>query len=377
MSEDEVKGNFSKRSSRWKIILAALVVALIITIIASLDIGFASQTPANMKLAIPQISFIQILYILGKQIPFVGNKINVSAVFTKPGDLASAQNIIMLIRLPRILAAALVGAGLAAAGVIYQGVFRNPMADSYLLGVSAGASLGYAVAILYISSALTIAGLGISQAFAFIFALLTVFLALLIARSGTRIPVVNLLLTGLVLNIFFLALFSLLEIRAGKALGEIVAFTLGSFSSIVWTHVWVVFPFVIVGIALTFFFTRDLNMFSMGDETAQHLGVNTERVRIFLLVIASLMTAAAVAISGVIGFVGLIIPHMTRLAIGPDHRILLPTSAVVGAMFMVICDAVVRVATGASELPVGVITALVGTPVFFYLLKRRKTSYSL
>jgi len=115
----------------------------------------------------------------------------------------------------------------------------------------------------------------------------------------------------------------------------------------------------------------------MGDDTAQHLGVNTERVRIFLLAVASLITAAAVAISGVIGFVGLIIPHMTRLVIGPDHRILLPASAITGAMFLVICDAVARVATGAAELPVGVITALVGTPFFIYLLRRRKTTYSL
>jgi iron complex transport system permease protein len=209
------------------------------------------------------------------------------------------------------------------------------------------------------------------------FALLAVFLVLLVARVGNRIPVTNLLLTGLVFNIFFLALFSIMEVHAGRALSGLVGFTLGSFSSIVWTQVWTVFPFVIAGIAVTFFFARDLNMLSMGDETAHHLGVNTERVRLFLLVIASLITAAAVAVSGVIGFVGLIIPHMTRLAIGPDHRILLPASAIVGAMFMMICDAVVRVATGASELPVGVITALVGTPLFIYLLRRRKTAYSL
>jgi iron complex transport system permease protein len=369
MTETKVEGTYIKRSSRWKIILASLVLALILTIIVSLYVGYAAT--AHQGMTIPPISFTQILYILAKQIPFLGNSINSAAI--QP----ASQAIVIQIRLPRVLAGALVGAGLAAAGVIYQGVFRNPMADSYLLGVSAGASVGYAIAILYVSSALTIAGLGITQTLAFIFALLTVFLALLIARVGKRIPVTNLLLTGLVLNIFFLALFSLMEIHAGKALSGIVAFTFGSFSNIVWTDVWAVFPFVIAGIAITFFFTRDLNMLAMGDETAQHLGVNTEGVRVFLLVIASLMTAAAVAISGVIGFVGLIIPHMTRLAIGPDHRILLPASAIVGAIFMMSCDAVARVATGTSELPVGIITALVGTPVFFYLLRRRKTTYSL
>ncbi len=141
--------------------------------------------------------------------------------------------------------------------------------------------------------------------------------------------------------------------------------------------VYAVFPFVLIGIVLAYFFTKDLNMLSMGDDTAQHLGVNTERVRQILLLISSLITGAVVSISGVIGFVGLIIPHMTRLVIGPDHRILLPTSAIVGAIFLILCDSLARVATGASELPVGVITALAGTPFFIYLLRKRKTSYSL
>jgi len=359
MSNGKIEGTYGNRSSRWKIIIVALVLALFLTLIVSLNIGYAS------------ISFSQILAILGKQIPFLSGSINSASISP------SSQAIIILIRLPRVLAAALVGAGLAAAGVIYQGIFRNPMADSYLLGASAGASVGYSIAVLYVSSALTIVGLGIAQTFAFIFALLTVFLVLFISRVGHRIPITTLLLSGVVVNIFLLAMETLMELHSGQALTGIIAWLAGGFSDIVWLQVWAVMPFVIIGIAITFFFTRDLNMLSMGDETAQHLGVNTEKVRQLLLVIASLMTAAAVAISGVIGFVGLIIPHMTRLAIGPDHRILLPASAVVGAMFLVICDAVARVATGASELPVGVITALVGTPFFIYLLRRRKTTYSL
>jgi iron complex transport system permease protein len=359
MSEDKVEGTYIKRSSRWKLILVTLIAALVVTILVSLNIGYAS------------ISFSQILDILGKQIPFLSNSINSASISP------SSQAIILQIRLPRVLAGALVGAGLAAAGVIYQGVFRNPMADSYLLGASAGASVGYTVAVLYITSALTVVGLGTAQLFAFIFALLTVFLVLLISRVGTKIPTTTLLLSGIVVNIFLLAIETLMELRSGQALTGIVAWLAGGFSTIVWLQVWTILPFVFIGIALTYFFTRDLNMLSMGDETAQHLGVNTERVRIFLLTVASLITAAAVAISGVIGFVGLIIPHMTRLIIGPDHRILLPASAITGAMFLVICDAVARVATGAAELPVGVITALVGTPFFIYLLRRRKTSYSL
>jgi iron complex transport system permease protein len=359
MSTDKVEGTYIKRSSRWKLILVALIVALVVTIIVSLNIGYAS------------ISFSEILSILGKQIPFLSGSINSASI--SPTNEA----IILQIRLPRVLAGALVGAGLAAAGVIYQGVFRNPMADSYLLGASAGASVGYTVAVLYVTSALSLIGLGVAQVFAFIFALLTVFLVLTISRVGSKIPTTTLLLSGIVVNIFLLAIETMMELRAGRALTGIVAWLAGGFSDIVWVQVWAVLPFVFIGIAITYFFTRDLNMLSMGDETAQHLGVNTERTRQFLLVIASLMTAAGVAISGVIGFVGLIIPHMTRLIIGPDHRILLPASAIVGAIFLVICDAVARVATGASELPVGVITALVGTPFFIYLLRRRKTSYSL
>jgi iron complex transport system permease protein len=359
MSTDKIEGTYIKRSSRWKLILAALIVVLVVTVIVSLNVGYAS------------VSFSEILSILGKQIPFLNGSVNSASVSP------ITEAIILQIRLPRVLAGALVGAGLAAAGVIYQGIFRNPMADSYLLGASAGASLGYTVAVLYVTSALSLIGLGTAQIFAFIFALLTVFVVLFVSRVGNKIPITTLLLSGIVANIFLLSVETILELRSGRVLSGIVAWLAGGFSNIVWVQVWAVTPFVLIGIAITYFFTRDLNMLSMGDEAAQHLGVNTERVRQFLLVIASFITAAAVAISGVIGFVGLIIPHMTRLIIGPDHRILLPASAIVGAIFLVICDAGARVATGASELPVGIITALVGTPFFIYLLRRRKTSYSL
>ncbi len=359
MATDKIEYSYSRRSSRWKLILFLLIVALVVTIIISLNIGYAS------------ISLSEILDILGKQIPFLSGSINSASI--SPINEA----IIIQIRLPRVLAGALVGAGLAAAGVIYQGIFRNPMADSYVLGASAGASVGYSVAVLYITSALTLIGLGTAQILAFAFAALTVFVVYFISRVGNKVPTSTLLLSGIVVNIFLLSIETLMELRSGQALTGIVAWLAGGFSNIVWQDIWGILPFVLIGIALTYFFTRDLNMLSMGDETAQHLGVNTEGVRRILLAIASLITAACVCISGVIGFVGLIIPHMTRLVIGPDHRILLPASAIVGAMFLVICDAVARVATGASELPVGVITALVGTPFFIYLLRRRKTSYSL
>ena len=205
---------YAKRSSQWKIILVALISALVVTIIVSLGVGFAS---GQHTMAIPPITYGQILTILEKQLPFTGGSINPAS------KLAIAQDIIIQIRLPRILAAALVGAGLAAAGVIYQGVFRNPMADSYLLGASAGASVGYTFAVLYVASSLTVVGLGMAQAFAFIFAILTVFLVLFISRVGNKIPTTTLLLSGIVVNIFLLALETLMQLRSGQELTGIVA----------------------------------------------------------------------------------------------------------------------------------------------------------
>jgi iron complex transport system permease protein len=360
MTTEDVERKYSKRSSKWKLILILLVVALVAVAIGCLDVGYAP------------IDFPQILSILAKHVPFLNGAVNASSIS------AVNESIILQIRLPRVLAGAIVGAGLAAAGVMYQGVFRNPMADSYLLGASAGASFGYTLAVIYASSAvLTVIGLGFYQVVAFVGAVLTVFVVYFMSRVGNKVPVTTLLLSGVVVNVFILALQTVFELRSGKALVGIVAWIAGGFSNITWTHIYSVFPFVLVGTIIAYFFTRDLNMLSMGDDTATHLGVNTERVRRILLVISSLITAACVSISGVVGFVGLIIPHMTRLIIGPDHRMLLPTSAIVGAMFLIVCDAVARVATGANELPVGVITALAGTPVFIYLLRRRKTSYSL
>jgi iron complex transport system permease protein len=360
MKNTEIENVYSKRSSKWKLIVIGLLLGLIGIIIVCLNIGYAP------------ISFSEILNIIGKQIPFFNGSISSSSY--SPMN----ESIIMQIRLPRILAGALTGAGLAAAGVMYQGVFRNPMADSYLLGASAGASFGYTLAVLYLtSSVITLSGFGLVQIIAFIGAFSTVFLVYFMSRVGNKVPVTTLLLSGIVVNIFILSLQTVFQLRSGEALMGIVAWIAGGFSNITWINVYSVFPFVAVGIIIAYFYTKDLNMLAMGDDTAQHLGVNTEKVRQILLLTGSLVTAAVVSISGVIGFVGLIIPHMTRLIIGPDHRILLPTSAIVGAIFLILCDSVARVATGASELPVGVITALSGTPFFIYLLRRRKTSYSL
>jgi iron complex transport system permease protein len=362
MSTDEVESTYFRRTSRWKLIVVLLIVALIVTIIASLNVGYA------------QISFTNILTILGKQVPFLNGFVDSSQVL--PRDAA----IILQIRLPRIVAGVVVGAALASSGVVYQGVFKNPMADSYLLGVSAGAAVGATFSLLF-GTGFSFFGLRLVQIAAFAGALFAMFLVYSISRVGSRVPVTTLLLCGIAVNFFLYAIVALLEVVAGDQLHAIVFWLMGGFSNVLWSDIWAITPFIVIGIVATYFYARDLNMLALGEDTAQHLGVNVERVKKILLVFASMVTAAAVSLSGLVGFVGLMVPHITRLAIGPDHRILYPTSTIIGAIFLVICDAVARVVASpfasTLELPVGIITMLAGAPFFILLFRKKKESYAL
>jgi len=361
MSKDEVESTFFRRTSRWKLIVVLLVLALFVTVIVSLNVGYA------------QIPFPDILGILGKQIPVLNGFIDSS--------LISPQNaaIILQIRLPRILAGVLVGAALAAAGVLYQGVFKNPMADSYVLGVSAGAAVGASLSILS-GVGFVFLGLRLVQVAAFVGAVSAMFIVYNISRVGSRVPVATLLLCGIAVNFFLFAVVGLLEVVAGDELHSIVFWLVGGFSNVLWRDIWAILPFILIGIVASYFYARDLNLLAMGEETAHHLGVNVEKSKQILLVLASLTTAAAVSICGLVGFVGLMIPHLTRLIIGPDHRILLPTSTVIGAIFLVICDDLARVVAtpfaSTLELPVGIITMLFGAPFFIILFKKKKQSYA-
>ena len=361
MSTDKVETTFFRRTSRWKSILILLIFALFATVVVSLNVGYA------------QISFTDILVILGKQIPFLNNYVDSSLV------RVASENIVLQIRLPRILAGVLVGAALAAAGVVYQGVFKNPMADSYVLGVSAGAAVGASFSILFGVSSFVF-GLRLVQVAAFLGALFAMFLVYNIARVGSRVPVTTLLLCGIAVNFFLFAVVGLLEVVAGDELHAIVFWLVGGFSNVLWRDIWAVLPFIIIGTVISYFYARDLNLLAMGEETAHHLGVNVERAKLVLLVLASLITGAAVSISGLVGFVGLMIPHVTRLVMGPDHRILFPTSAIIGAIFLVICDDLARVVAtpfaSTMELPVGIITMLFGAPFFILLFKKKKQSYT-
>jgi iron complex transport system permease protein len=279
--------------------------------------------------------------------------------------------IIAQIRIPRVLLAALVGAALGMSGAVMQGFFQNPMADPYITGVSAGAALGATLA-AYLSLDfwfMGISGLGIC---AFVGALAVTFLVYAISARGGRLPVTLVLLTGMAIGSLAAALTSLLMISSEQDLHRIMFWLMGSLSSRRWEHVHMVWPQILVGSALLQFFARDLNLILQGEENAQHLGVEVERVKRILLVGAALLAAAAVAVSGIIGFVGLIVPHVMRLLVGPDHRRLFPASVLGGAILLVAADVLARTLIAPAEIPIGVITSILGCPFFLYLLGRRR-----
>ncbi|WP_224332312.1 vitamin B12 ABC transporter permease BtuC [Haloprofundus halobius] len=277
------------------------------------------------------------------------------------------QVIVTTIRLPRILLGAVVGFALATAGVVMQGFFRNPMADPSIIGVSSGAAVG-AVASLVVPFALPF-GLGLQGA-AFLGALLTAFGVYLIASENGKTPVATLLLAGVAVQTFLGAVISFMLLHSGESLRQVVYWLMGHLDNASWGDVGVaalvVPPLFLVLLA----YGRDLNVLLLGEEDAHSLGIEVERTKRVLLAVSSLVTAAAVAVSGVIGFVGLIVPHVMRLVVGPDHRILLPTSALAGAAFLVATDTLAR--SGTAELPVGVVTAALGAPFFLYLLRTQE-----
>lgn len=284
---------------------------------------------------------------------------------------AAAAVIVRQLRPPRVLLAVLVGASLALSGAVMQGFFQNPMADPYIVGVSSGAALG-ATAALAFSIDLWVAGIHAASLFAFAGALAVTFLVYGIARRGGRVPTTLLLLTGVAVGSLAAALTSLLMLTTRTDLHRILFWLLGSFSSRRWEHVHMVWPWALAGAVTLQFFARDLNVLLQGEENAQFLGVDVERVKRILLVVTALLTAAAVSVSGIIGFVGLVVPHAMRMIVGPDHRRLLPASVLGGAILMVAADMVARTIIAPAELPVGVITALLGCPYFLYLLGRRR-----
>ena len=288
------------------------------------------------------------------------------------------RDLVWMDRVPRATLALIVGAMLAMAGAVLQGLLLNPLADPYTVGVSSGAALGAGVATLLGLDGL-FGGYGV-PAVAFLFAMGAMFAVYVVARSAGRVSIHSFLLAGIVVGSFLWALLSfVLALAAGdqaNAQSKIIFWLLGSFDGSggadPWSFVRVAAPFAVFGVVSLFAFARDLNLFSMGEETARHLGIETENLKIIIIAIASLITAAAVAVSGIIGFVGLVVPHICRKVFGPDHRVLIPTSALAGATLTVLADLASRAILPPSGLPVGIVTALLGAPFFLYLLKTSK-----
>jgi iron complex transport system permease protein len=285
----------------------------------------------------------------------------------------AAEVIVLELRLPRVLTAMVVGAGLAVAGTALQGLFRNPLADPYVLGTASGAALGAAVAVL-----LPVRGLilefGLLHGLAFLGALGAVFLVYTLARTSGLAPLTGRLLTGYAVGSLLAAGLAMSMYLSGAGLRQIFAFLLGGFAAASWTRLAVAAPLVLAGSAAILVRARSLNGLLLGDETAAHLGINVGRERAMLLALASLVTAAAVSVSGLVGFVGLVVPHVVRLLVGPSARLVLPLSALFGASLLAAADLAARVL---GEIPVGVVTAAIGAPFFLVLLRRTRSGYEL
>ena len=288
-------------------------------------------------------------------------------------DALNAQSVVIIskIRLPRIFMSIAVGIALASAGVIFQGIFRNPMADPYIIGVSAGASFGATIGLLFTTS-IRVLSISATNIFAFIGAIAATFIVYNISRIRNKTSVLTLLLAGVALSALFSAVNSFIYIFRSHDLAKVIFWLMGGLTSSSWQQLSVTGPIVLVLLLVTGFFMKDLNLISLGDERAAQLGVNIDRVKVLLLILASLSAAAAVSVAGIIGFVGLITPHIVRIIVGPDHRILYPTSAIAGAVLLLGSDTIARMALSPREIPVGIITSVIGVPFFIYLLMRSK-----
>jgi iron complex transport system permease protein len=344
------------RQNRRLLILLVLVALLLFCLLAAAAFGAVSISPLNI-----------VKMTVDKVLP-----IDLSPTW-QPTD----ETIFFQIRLPRVIAGALVGAALASAGVLFQGLLRNPMADPYIIGTSAGAAFGATIAMM-LPVTLAFLGFGLVPIAAFAGALGAVLLVYNLARVGGKTPVVSMLLAGFAVSAMLTALMFFMLTLSGRTelLHNVYSFLMGSISVSGWRKIVVVAPLVVGGVIAARLLASRLNAFALGEEGAAYLGINVERDKLLILALGSLLTAAAVSISGLVGFVGLVVPHAVRLVLGPDHRLLLPSAALLGAAFLVLADLLARTMFAPTEIPLGIITALVGAPFFVYLLRRTRREYA-
>jgi iron complex transport system permease protein len=332
---------------RYATAMMGLVAVLALAVLLSVGLGAASLTPG------------QVLAVLATHTPWGG----------EPG--AADAVIVWDLRLPRILLAALVGAGLAASGAAFQGLFRNSLADPFVVGASGGAALGATLAIA-VGLRFSAVGFGPVPLAAFAGALLAVAVVYVVAESGGQAPAVALLLAGATLSTLLSALVSLVMILNDRTVREVMAWLMGGFGGRSWPQLIASGPYLCAGLAGIWLLARPLDALACGEDTAQGLGLPLTRARGAIVAFASLATAAAVAAGGIIGFVGLIAPHAARLLFGAEHRRLIPASALIGALLLLLADDLARTIASPLELPVGIVTAVAGAPFFLYLLKTRQ-----
>ena len=324
------------------------------------------------KLAIKVISALVLLIVVMLMCSLTGTEhISLKSVFTgtsQQGMVNTDYEIFVHVRLPRIILAAIVGAALACSGVVFQALLRNPLADPYILGISSGAGLGVIIAVIS-GVGWTLWGRSPIAIFAFVGAMGTVWLVWLIGRLTGKSHVTGLLLAGVVVNAFFSAVIMFLtSIAKSQQIHSTIFWLMGNMAEENFSVLWLSAGYVMAGIIALFYISPQLNALSFGIEDAKSMGINTTGTQTIAFAIAAAITAVAVSLSGLIGFVGLIVPHGVRLVFGPDHRQLLPLSGITGAIFLVAADTLARVIVAPAQLPVGVITAIVGGPFFLILL---------
>ena len=342
-------------------------VSLILTILVILLVGAMFLASAFGAISISPLDIAKMSL---NKLPFVN---------LEPTWQPTHEIIFFQIRLLRVVGGALIGAALATAGVLFQGLLRNPLADPYIIGTSSGALLGATLVIVFIPATLSLWGFGIISIAAFLGALGAVFLVYNLARVGGRTPVVSLVLAGFAVGAFFTAITWFMLSASGEfqyKLGAVFDFLAGAIRVSNWLQIAVAASLILSGIVLARFFAFRLNAFSLGEEGAAYLGINVERDKLLILGLGALLTAYAVCLGGLIGFVGLVMPHAMRLVLGPDHRQLLPATALAGASFLVLADLAARTIFAPTELRLGILTALIGAPFFIYLLKRHRKEYA-
>ncbi len=345
--------------NRWRrrllLWVPLLLAILLVTVLVSVSVGSAN------------IDLKTVFLILLSKIPLIGDRMDETWK-------ASTETIVWNIRMPRIVLAILVGAALALAGAIYQGVLRNPLADPFILGVSSGSALGAALVMLF-GIEILLFGKWTLPVVAFLSGLLTLFIVYVLAKVNRRMQMETLILAGVVVQAFISSMLSLIMALADEKMQSILYWMMGSLALTDWSYNGVILPIVLIASVIAVLLAREINILGLGEETAHYSGVSVKKIRIVLLIVASLLTGAAVSVSGTIGFVGLVIPHIIRLAFGSDYRLILPLSVIGGAIFLVSADTIARTILEPRELPIGVITAILGAPFFGYLLRKRKSNY--